>query len=98
MKASHREKAEPARPGLRRGRVRPRNGIDSQALDNNLGSWRGKKVAKDVLAIEIGNGDAEAAGAQFGAEQIRMHEEIGAVQREAEADLAHGRLSHPRGF
>ena len=47
--------------------------------------------------VEVGNRNAEPALAQFGSEQIRAHQQIGAVQRETEADSQQPRrdYGHP---
>ena len=41
---------------------------------------------KNVIAVEVGDGNAEAAEAQFGGQQMTVQQQVGTVQRKAEPD------------
>src|SRR5208283_1357819 len=87
MQAPDGEQTEPAAVPLSHGSCRPGEyAIDAKTLHDDFLWGRGRVVAEYMLAIEVGYGYAELAGAQFGGEQIRAPQQIGTVQGEAKAD------------
>src|ERR1700716_3111153 len=81
------------------GRGPGKDAIDPQALHDNFVRGRGRIVVEKLLAVESRDGYAELASTQFGREQFRALQQIGAVQGETEADseLTGSSQGHPRG-
>src|SRR5580692_6297927 len=100
MKASDREETEPPTILLGDpGSCGPgRHAIDPKALHDDLLRGRGRVFAKNMTAVEIGDGDAECTCAQLGGEQIRAPQQVGAVKGEtvANAEQLSSGQSHPR--
>src|SRR5208282_230999 len=60
--------------------------INPQTLHDDFFGGRGRVVAENMLAVEVGDRYTELASTQLGREQIRALQQIGPMQGEAEAD------------
>src|ERR1700690_1182088 len=100
MKASDGEEAEAPAVAVSHGSSwRGEHAIDPQALHDDLLRGRGREVAENMPAVEVGGGYTEITGTQLGGEQIRAPQQIGTVESEAVADAEQlsGGYSDPRG-
>src|ERR1019366_10826011 len=88
MQASDGKETEPplVRLGCGCGIGSGEHAIDPKTLHDDFLGGRGKVVAENVPAVEVGDRYTELASTQLGREQIRALQQIGTVQGETEAD------------